>query len=98
MPSVSQSRSAISAVLVREDTIADAGKEESAAASEGLTRRRCMRMGAWGDVCVYENLCFDGNVYYFLEEEGGRNITTTRFLEFWSDQVRMTLWHRGLSC
>jgi hypothetical protein len=27
----------------------------------------CRRMGAWGDICTYENVCYDGSFLYFLE-------------------------------
>lgn len=31
------------------------------------TRRKCYRMGAWGDICKYENMCFDGHVWTMLD-------------------------------
>lgn len=33
----------------------------------------CRRMGAWGDVCTYENLCHDGTAFFFLVPRGGCN-------------------------
>ena len=30
----------------------------------------CRRMGWWGDVCTYTNVCYDGRVFYFLEAGG----------------------------
>jgi hypothetical protein len=29
-------------------------------------------MGAWGDVCTYENVCYDGSFLYFLEPGAAR--------------------------
>jgi hypothetical protein len=88
--SMSVSRSVSSSVSV---DVRGGGGAGMSAEEERVTRRRCLRMGSWGDVCVYDNVCFDGRVYYFLEESGGRNISTARFLEFWSDQVCL-LWMR----
>jgi hypothetical protein len=34
-----------------------------------LSSRRCRRMEAWGDVCVYKNICIgDGRLKYFVEK------------------------------
>jgi hypothetical protein len=34
-----------------------------------LSSRRCRRMEAWGDVCVYKNICMgDGRLKYFVEK------------------------------
>jgi hypothetical protein len=82
--SMSVSRSVSSSVSV---DVRGGGGAGMSAEEERVTRRRCLRMGSWGDVCVYDNVCFDGRVYYFLEESGGRNITATRFLDGNGDQV-----------
>lgn len=34
------------------------------------TKHDCRRIGAWGDVCVYDNMCYDGTyLYYFTPGE-----------------------------
>ncbi len=30
---------------------------------------KCHRMEPWGDICLYENLCFDGTVLYMMRDE-----------------------------
>ena len=41
------------------------------AASEPLrTHHRCHRMEPWADICVYDNLCFDGQLFYLLDPHG----------------------------
>lgn len=30
----------------------------------------CRRLGAWGDICTYRNMCYDGKVFYFLSKGG----------------------------
>ena len=36
-----------------------------------ITTWNCRRMGAWADVCTYENVCYDGGAVYFLGWPGG---------------------------
>ncbi len=42
------------------------------------TTIRCHRMEPWGDVCHYDNLCFDGDVFYFLKPGGPATLGTDR--------------------
>ena len=34
---------------------------------EASTAVRCVTMAAWGDVCVYDNVCYDGSTWLFLD-------------------------------
>lgn len=31
----------------------------------------CRRLGAWGDICVYDDVCYDGRVLYMFDEDKG---------------------------
>jgi hypothetical protein len=33
-----------------------------------VSRRRCMRLGSWADVCVYENMCYDKTWWYLISD------------------------------
>jgi hypothetical protein len=33
-----------------------------------VSRRRCMRLGSWADVCVYENMCYDKSFWYLVSD------------------------------
>jgi hypothetical protein len=49
---------------------ADAAAAQATVGTPGpaLSSRRCSRMEAWGDVCVYKNICMgDGHLKYFVE-------------------------------
>jgi hypothetical protein len=35
--------------------------------TEFTTRSQCASMGSWGDVCVYEDVCFDGTHWLFVD-------------------------------
>ncbi len=39
---------------------------------------RCHRMEPWGDICRYENLCFDGDVLYRLDNSAPKELTSDR--------------------
>jgi hypothetical protein len=58
----------------------DAGQPSRAGNSleKLLSSHRCHRMEPWGDVCLYENLCFDGDVYYYLNADAEAKLTSTR--------------------
>ena len=32
------------------------------------TKIDCRRMGAWGDICVYHDVCYDATTFYFLRD------------------------------
>lgn len=46
---------------------ASSGTTSSTAPKDPVTTWKCYRMGAWGDVCVYNNICFDGSFWTFLD-------------------------------
>ncbi len=39
--------------------------------SDLRTRFHCMTMSSWGDVCVYEDMCFDGSTWLLLDPDAG---------------------------
>jgi hypothetical protein len=51
------------------------------------TRQQCHRMLAWGDVCVYENLCTDGLVFYFLDPLGAADVADAKIFYRHQDAV-----------
>jgi hypothetical protein len=51
------------------------------------TRQQCHRMLAWGDVCVYENLCTDGLVFYFLDPSGAADVADAKIFYRHQDAV-----------
>ena len=68
----------------------------AAAASDGAaapkpsreTDYACHRLEPWGDVCVYERLCFDGDSFYFFEETAPKT--------FHNDRVWSGAWTGGV--
>ncbi len=34
------------------------------------TVHNCRRMGSWGDVCSYKDICYDGRTFYFFTPDG----------------------------
>ena len=56
----------------------------TAAASEAgpqhlVSTHRCYRMPPWGDVCVYSNLCLDGELFYYLDNDSPAALTARRY-------------------
>jgi hypothetical protein len=49
-----------------------------------LSSRRCRRMEAWGDVCVYKNICMgDGRLKFFVEKVESPEMQAGECLHFW---------------
>ncbi len=69
--SVSLSPSLFSLLAARATTTSTA----SAPPSLLRTRHACHRMEPWGDVCVYENMCYDGDALYYFDESGDERWT-----------------------
>lgn len=42
--------------------------ETTKASEEVVSSRRCMRLGSWADVCVYENMCYDKTWWYLISD------------------------------
>lgn len=54
-----------------------------------VTRHSCTRsMGTWGEVCVYHNVCWDGESWLVLREDGASDHRTARMVASSDDQVR----------
>jgi hypothetical protein len=43
------------------------------------TRHKCHRMEPWGDICEYDNVCFDGDTFYYFTPQAANVLTTHRF-------------------
>jgi hypothetical protein len=44
-------------------------------------------MAAWGDVCVYRNLCFDGEIFLYIDENGSPNVRSGEIIPGFGDNV-----------
>lgn len=63
-----------------------------------LTRHSCTRsMGTWGEVCVYHNVCWDGESWLLLREDGATDHRAAVIRTSFDDQVWPRNWHRFLS-
>lgn len=53
-----------------------------------FTRHSCTRsMGTWGEVCVYHDVCWDGESWLVLKEDGERDHRTAGMHRGTDDQV-----------
>ena len=49
---------------------------------------RCHRIGAWGDVCTYESLCWDGTDWLMFDAKGHSDLLTAPVQQAINDLVR----------
>jgi hypothetical protein len=61
-------------------------------ATEALieTTKKCYRMAPWGDVCVTENVCWDGSLWYVLHPTKPTTVTSEN-MNFTADDLVSTL-------
>jgi hypothetical protein len=82
--------------LVTESTRTPSSRERGPAAprvSAGglpLSSHSCHRMSAWGDVCVYDNVCFDGTHWLFLDDAGVDRVEAATVVTPFKDRVTGT--------
>jgi hypothetical protein len=64
-------------------TAAAASPAPPPSAEVPLSSVRCHRMAAWGDVCAYENVCFDGSLWLFLDANGAPSLAEAKESKHW---------------
>jgi hypothetical protein len=75
-------RAAMFAVLFKLALAIASGMMEAGDDSSLRTQWRCYRMSAWGDVCVYDNICFDGVHFTFLDRRSLNMNASSAMTEF----------------
>ncbi len=58
---------------VKVDNIENVGRNEPDPFERQYTKPRCMRMAAWADVCVYDNVCWNGEFWIFFDKYASRD-------------------------
>ena len=62
--------------------------EEHEQSGQPETQKKCYRMAAWGDVCVYHNTCFDGSVWSLIDNRAkNHNVSSQPNLESHKDML-----------